>query len=200
MSYENVKSFRNRLKERATYVLGGECQICGYDKCIQALDFHHVNPEEKTADFNTNANRSWQTTREEIKKCVLLCANCHREVHAGLIPLETLSSSFNEEKAKEIDQLVEDVKRHKINYCPSCGTEIGGKAKCCVACAHLEARITARPSREEMKELIRTIPFTQIGKRFGVTDNAIRKWCKSMGLPSKSSEIKAMTDEEWQQV
>jgi hypothetical protein len=44
------------------------------------------------------------------------------------------------------------------------------------------------------------LPFTQIGKKFGVTDNAIRKWCKSMGLPSKSSEIKAMTDEEWQQV
>lgn len=200
MSYENVKSFRNRLKERATYVLGDKCQICGYDKCIQALDFHHVNPEEKASDFNANANRSWQITRDEIKKCILLCANCHREVHAGLIPLEGLKPSFSEERAIEIDQLVEDVKKHKVNYCSNCGVEISGKAKYCVACAHLEARVAERPTREELKELIRYTPFTQIGRMFGVTDNTIRKWCKSMSLPSKSSEIKAMTDEEWQQV
>lgn len=200
MSYENVKSFRNRLKERATYVLGGKCQLCGYDKCLQALDFHHVNPEEKSSDFNANTNRSWQTTRDEIKKCTLLCSNCHREVHAGLIPMESLSSSFDEEKAKEIDQLVKDVKKHKINYCLNCGVEISGKAKFCVACAHLETRVAERPTRERMKELIRSTPFTQIGKMFGVTDNTIRKWCKSMNLPSKSSEIKAMTEEEWQQI
>ena len=200
MSYENVKSFRNRLKERATYVLGGKCQICGYDKCIQALDFHHVNPEEKSSDFNANTNRSWQTTRDEIKKCILLCANCHREVHAGVIPLENLSPSFNEERAKEIDQLVEGVKKHKINYCHNCGVEISGKAKLCVACAHVEARTVERPTREEMKNLIRSTSFAQIGRQFGVADNTIKKWCKSMGLPNKSAEIKAMTDEEWQQV
>ena len=197
MSYENVKSFRNRLKERATYVLGGKCQICGYDKCIQALDFHHVNPEEKSANFNANTNRSWQTTREEIQKCILLCSNCHREVHAGLIPLESLSSSFNEERAKEIDQLVEDLKTHKVNYCTGCGTEISGGAKYCVACSHLAARVAERPSRERLKELIRSTSFVQIGKLFGVTDNTIRKWCKSMGLPSKVSEIKNISDEDW---
>ena len=200
MSYENVKNFRNRLKERAVYVLGGKCQICGYNRCVQALDFHHVNPKEKSLDFSINTGRSWQTTRDEIKKCILLCSNCHREVHAGLIPLENLSSSFDEERAKEIDQLVENVKKHKINYCLNCGIEISNKAKFCVACAHLEARVTERPTREKMKELIRSTPFTKIGEMYDVSDNAIRKWCKTMNLPNKSSEIKAISDEEWLQI
>ena len=106
MSYENVKNFRSRLKERATYVLGGKCQICGYDKCIQALDFHHVNPEEKTADFNANANRSWQTTREEIKKCILLCANCHREIHYNIIPCPTEIIKDDESANKQLQNLI----------------------------------------------------------------------------------------------
>ena len=96
MSYENVKSYRLRLKQRAVYVLGGKCQCCGYDKCIQALDFHHVNPEEKEYNFNENANRSWDHTKEEIKKCLLVCANCHREIHAGFIDSTKLVSSYDE--------------------------------------------------------------------------------------------------------
>ena len=54
--------------------------------------------------------------------------------------------------------------------------------------------------REELKTLIRIKPFTQIAKMYGVSDNAIRKWCKSEGLPSKSSEIKLYTDNEWENV
>ncbi len=103
MSYENVKNFRSRLKERATYVLGGKCQNCGYDKCIQALEFHHINPEEKEFSFGTNTNRSWEATREELKKCILLCANCHREAHAGVISRERLLRlTFTKEEARMI--------------------------------------------------------------------------------------------------
>lgn len=198
MSYENVKNFRSRLKERATYVLGGKCQNCGYDKCIQALEFHHINPEEKEFSFGTNTNRNWEATREELKKCILLCANCHREAHFGVINNEILISSYSEERAQEIDALVEETKQRKL--CKMCGSPISSGAEYCVQCAHINSRVSERPNREQLKELIRQLPFTQIGKKFGVTDNAIRKWCKSMNLPSKSSEIKAMTDEEWQQV
>lgn len=54
-----------------------------------------------------------------------------------------------------------------------------------------------RPERTELKELIRNLPFTKIGEKYNVTDNTIRKWCKNYGLPTKKTEIKAMTDEEW---
>ena len=198
MSYQIIKDFRQRLKERATYVLGNKCACCGYDKCIQALEFHHLNPEEKDFSFGTNPNRSWQTTRQEIQKCILVCANCHREIHYGLIDNNLLHSSFNEERAKEIDQLVEDVKTHKIYYCKNCGKEVySSKSTYCPDCAHLAARIVERPNRETLKQLIRTTSFLQIGRQFGVSDNAIRKWCKAENLPTKVAEIKQYTDEEW---
>lgn len=62
---------------------GGQCQRCGYNNYLGALDFHHINPTEK--DF-TIGNRDYKLKEcvEETKKCVLLCSNCHREIHAGL--------------------------------------------------------------------------------------------------------------------
>ena len=67
MSYQRVKDFRTRLKERAVYVMGGKCSICGYDKCQSALEFHHLNPEEKDFTFSSNTNRAWSIVREELK-------------------------------------------------------------------------------------------------------------------------------------
>lgn len=69
---------------------GGKCCICGYDKCSSALEFHHINPQDKDFSISTFMIRSKGTLElalGEIKKCVLLCSNCHREFHAGLIKL-----------------------------------------------------------------------------------------------------------------
>lgn len=67
---------------------GGSCQICGYNKCETALEFHHINMAEKEFSIgDAGETRSWERTRIELDKCVLLCANCHREVHAGIIEL-----------------------------------------------------------------------------------------------------------------
>lgn len=77
-------SKRHDLKERAVAYLGGRCVICGYDACPSAFDFHHVDPAEK--DFVVSSKSSWEAIEPELKKCVLLCANCHREVHAGWHP------------------------------------------------------------------------------------------------------------------
>lgn len=197
MSYENVKNFRTRLKERATYVLGDKCQCCGYDKCIQALEFHHLDPNEKELSFNENTNRSWHTTRNELTKCILVCANCHREIHHGYIDNSKLQSSFNEERAQEVDNLVAAVKEHKVYYCKHCGVEVWQGNDCCPTCAHLQRRKVERPSRQELKKLIRTLPFTQIAKQYGVSDNTIRKWCVAENLPSKVNIIKQYTDTEW---
>lgn len=76
---------RRDLRERAVRYLGGSCRICGYDKCPSAFDFHHVNAMEK--DFTISARMtSWEAIEKELKKCVLLCSRCHREVHDGLHP------------------------------------------------------------------------------------------------------------------
>lgn len=84
--------------------------------------------------------------------------------------------------------------------CIDCQCEIAKGATRCVACDHLRQRKAVRPNRDELKSLIRNIPFTKIGETFGVTDNSIRKWCRNENLPHKSSDIKKYTDEEWEKI
>lgn len=60
-----------------------------------------------------------------------------------------------------------------------------------------ERRVVKRPERDELKILIRTLPFTTLGKQYGVTDNAIRKWCIAYNLPKTKKEINKYSDEEW---
>jgi cytochrome c553 len=64
---------------------GGRCAVCGYDRCIINLHFHHVDPSEKSFAMTVAMGKSIATFREEAKKCVLVCANCHGEIEAGLI-------------------------------------------------------------------------------------------------------------------
>jgi hypothetical protein len=77
--HEKWKKFHN--KQKAVHILGGQCQKCGYAACIAALDFHHVNPKEKDATLKDMWSRNWNIIIAEIKKCKLLCSNCHREEH-----------------------------------------------------------------------------------------------------------------------
>ena len=197
---ETLKNYRVRLKERMLYVMGGKCQICGYDKCPQALEFHHINPEEKEFTIAYNQNKSWETNAKELRKCTLLCANCHRELHAGLIDESDLISPFNEEKAKEISEKIKDLKHHKIYYCKNCGKEIGARTKnqLCSECYALASRKVERPDRQTLKDDIRNMSMLQVGKKYGVSDNAIRKWCDAYGLPRKKTEINSYSDEEWE--
>lgn len=93
-------------------------------------------------------------------------------------------------------------KEHIINYCIDCGTPISRKAKRCLACSN-KARTgeeVEQITREDLKRLIRIMPFTQIGQKFGVSDNAIRNWCDKYNLPRKVSEIKQISDDDWKEI
>ncbi|KKU49263.1 hypothetical protein A3H10_04265 [Candidatus Uhrbacteria bacterium RIFCSPLOWO2_12_FULL_46_10] len=81
-----VAKRRKKIKVMAVEYLGGACHICGYKRAIVALDFHHLDKHHK--DFAVSQDgltRAWSRVSSELDKCVLLCANCHREVHAGVI-------------------------------------------------------------------------------------------------------------------
>jgi hypothetical protein len=73
------------MKQKIIDYLGGKCVNCGYNKCNQALDIHHKNPNEKNYDVASNYHKTWENLVKEIDKCILLCFNCHRELHANLI-------------------------------------------------------------------------------------------------------------------
>ena len=75
-------------KEKFVNYKGGQCTICGYSKCIGALEFHHLDPAEKefTMAKMKNHKRKWEDCKKELDKCILVCGNCHPEIHAGLHP------------------------------------------------------------------------------------------------------------------
>lgn len=64
-------------------MLGGRCVRCGYSKSMAALDFHHLDSSTKRFTLSTSLTRAWSELEQEANKCVLLCANCHRELHTS---------------------------------------------------------------------------------------------------------------------
>jgi hypothetical protein len=91
-----------------------------------------------------------------------------------------------------------DAKTRKGKVCPYCGKEIFWTSKTCADCSHmLQRRVSERPSREQLKALVRQKPFLQIASMYGVSDNTIKKWCYRENIPNKTSVIRDMSDEEW---
>ena len=75
-------TIRKRIKLWALEYKGGKCQKCGYDKYIGALELHHLNPNEKEFNLSDrNIKLDWEAIKKELDKCILVCANCHREIH-----------------------------------------------------------------------------------------------------------------------
>ena len=81
-----------------------------------------------------------------------------------------------------------------------CGKEIYSQSTRCIQCNNKNKRTAPKVSRDELKTLIRTMPFTKIGEKYGVSDRTIRKWCDKYGLPRKVTDIKKITDFDWAKI
>ena len=81
---------RKDRKDKLVQLMGGKCKLCKYDRCQRALDFHHVGEDHKNdKSFGISSNgmlAAWETLLQEVKKCILVCSNCHREIHDGMHP------------------------------------------------------------------------------------------------------------------
>ena len=83
-----VAKQRRKIKTMAIEYKGGRCQVCGYKKYQGALDLHHLNHNDKEFGIGDKGyTRSWEKVKAELDKCVLVCANCHREIEAGVTQL-----------------------------------------------------------------------------------------------------------------
>ena len=174
---KGVKEWRRRTKERMIQAMGGKCQCCGYDKCTQALEFHHLDPSSK--DFSLGrirANiRGWATIVEELKKCILLCSNCHREVHAEILSLPKVFSSF--------DPTYEEYKNQQAakSFCPVCGKEkLLVNTTCSISCG---AKIRYKINWDEidLNKLMEenNNSYRAVGRVIGISDNSVKKrWLK----------------------
>ena len=198
---QNVVNHIRKRKSDLISVLGVKSCICGFNSWQEALEFHHVNPDEKEFSISSKTTKNLDAQLREIKKCILVCSNCHKGIHGGYISIpEGYETIYDVERANELLDENNAIKHGQISICPRCGERKHKTAEYCDACRRFLDRTVERPDRDTLKSLIRSTPFTQIAIKYGVTDNAIRKWCKSEGLPTKKSEIKSLTDDQWEKI
>lgn len=117
----------------------------------------------------------------------------------GIIQLDDIKQEEKQQLEKEQVKIKARIKI--LNICKNCGRPLSTKeAEYCQSCIHEFQRKCEWPSREELKYMIRTMPFLQIGKKYNVSDNAVRKWCIYYNLPSKKKDIKKISTEKWERI
>lgn len=151
---KNVISFVKRRKADLISVFGSKCCLCGFDKFQEALEFHHVNPEEKEFGITSmTTTKAIELQLTELRKCICVCANCHRGIHAGYLNVpNNWQELYNNDIANNLIQKV----HAKHHFCRNCGKEISRHGLLCKECSAKAERIVERPTREELKLLIRT--------------------------------------------
>ena len=122
---------RVELKRRMVEYKGGGCCLCGYDRCLQALDFHHLDPRTKKFSIAGSHTRSWESLRQELDKCMLVCSNCHFEIERTAIRTQRTAPRSNVTAEAELmcvcrtcgRQFVYDRRKgHTRGRCNSCGS------------------------------------------------------------------------------
>ena len=92
---DGVQLTRGMFLAKIKETRGGKCIRCGYDRCIKALEFHHIDPSKK--DFTiSNDHFRLQEAVEETKKCILICSNCHKELHDNMWSIKDLGNDEKE--------------------------------------------------------------------------------------------------------
>ena len=86
LTFQSYAAQQKRGRQRKINLVklsGGRCEKCGYGKNFAALEFHHLNPATKSfqLDLRSLSNRKWDAILKEVEKCILLCSNCHSELH-----------------------------------------------------------------------------------------------------------------------
>lgn len=102
-SYQYVKSYRKNMKHAIVLALGGCCQTCGYNKCEAALEFHHLDANQKDIQIS-GQSKSILTLGNELKKCIMVCSNCHREIHQGIRNIPTYFMTISDSIIKDIQK------------------------------------------------------------------------------------------------
>jgi len=105
-----VAKRRRKLKTLAIEYKGGKCQICGYKKFQGALDLHHMNGVKEFGIADKGYTRSWKKVKAELDKCILVCANCHREIEGGITQLPRVSGV---EKRGEFGEILRKLRQSR---------------------------------------------------------------------------------------
>lgn len=259
---EKVKRWRERTKLKMIAAMGGRCCICGYNEYFVSMELHHLDPKKKEMSFGSVISnpKAWSRIVKELRKCVLVCSNCHKGVHHKLVEVPLNAPRFNEEYVNVANDLESFVEADLMDNCPVCGklkpivyktcskgcaaklsrkidweqinlealqkkglsdsamgsiVGVSGsavrkrinklarnnkrKCPCCNGdfgfdhanqkycsskCVSLASRKCKHPSKSQLKRDISNCTWVAIGSKYGVSDNAVRKWARKYGLIS----------------
>lgn len=154
---------------------GGCCQECGYNKNVAALEFHHLDPNEKDyqLDMRKLSNTSMVKLMEEVGKCILLCANCHRELHSPELEIAKVI-----ELIKNVNESVLDIKEVGKPKCVDCNCEINYSYVRCKPCSDKNKQKVVRPSLETLLKEVEEYSKEWCAKKYGVSRSSISRWIK----------------------
>lgn len=162
------------MLEKANY----KCELCGWGERNPFTDSLPLEIHHKDGNYSNTIEDNLQ----------VLCPNCH-----------SLTDNYRgANRGKGREDRLSYVPRQKKNYCIDCGVEIGSTSTRCRSCQSKNQISEVPISRDELKQLIREKPFTEIAAAYGVTDNCVRKWCDKHNLPRRKMDIKNITDKEWE--
>lgn len=147
-----------------------KCAICGQD--------HYWNGKELSLTLDHINGNHLDNRLENLR---FVCPNCDRQ----------LNTFGNKNKVRYVSSVI---KPRKVNNCSVCGKEISRGYQMCAECRKVD-RCKNIPSKEELEnELKNFTSFLAMGRKYGVSDNAVRKWCKKYSLPYRTSDIKKLTN------
>ncbi len=177
---EAVKKWRRAVKARIVEAMGGKCVCCGYNKCMSSLAIHHLDPSIKEISFSgVRANGiSWDKIIQELRKCILVCNNCHGEIHAKIIDVPKNAASFDESFSnyKELE------KQSQQNECPICGKmKHVFKITCSRQCAAKNS-YKVNWDNIDLEIELKTKSVVKIAEELGCSDSAIHKRMRKLGL------------------
>lgn len=158
------------LKISCVEYKGGGCEICGYNKCVLALEFHHTDPSKKEFTVSKHSSTIFDDRiKGELDKCEMLCANCHREVHYD-------KREYSDEELRYTSKAYNVERKKSVHYCSNCGKEVYNKStKRCKHCHSKSREIINWPSMEKLREMVADKSYREVGRILGVSDNAIRR-------------------------
>jgi len=183
---KNVSSQSKIMKLRLMGYKGNKCEQCGYDKIeyYAAFDFHHKDPKEKDFDIASTV-RSFENSVVEVDKCLLVCRTCHAEIHQNITGINTLPLSMNYSFLK---------KETRHLQCAQCNEEFTvvyvSRKFCSAKCSQINQRKCDRPDKESLLAMLKEKTSTKIAEEYGVSETAVRKWCKKYGIDSSNRRLR----------
>lgn len=177
---DQVKAWRERTKQRIIKSMGGCCGVCNYNACSAALELHHLDPTKKEISLGSvrASPINWDSIVRELRKCVMLCANCHREVHSKILIIPKDIKRFNESYAdyKKTQRL------ERLDYCPICSKQKPKFKKTCSPKCRAEKACKVSWKSVNLNKLVKQFNNCEIAAMLNISETAVRKRRKKLNL------------------